>query len=108
MLRKSKLMSISGPKGCTKDGHNDIYSPSLILKLRIYFWSLTKVDQRKFLDPGVRCDLNHERMNMEDNLSNAHILVNTRLERPEVLEPRIDAAIVSGSVLPVPAVSECH
>ena len=107
-LRKSELLSISGPKGCTKDGHNDVYAPSLISKLRIYFWSMSKVDQRKFLGPGVRCDLNHERMNMGGNLSNARILVNTRLERPEVLEPRLDAAIVNGSVLPVPAVSECH
>ena len=91
-----------------EDGHNDIYPPSLILKLRIYFWSLSKVDQRKFLGPGVRCDLNHERMNREDDLSGARILVNTRLERPEVLEARLDAAIVNGSVLPVPARSECH
>lgn len=108
LLRKSKLLCLFGPKGCTKIEHNDVYAPSLILKLRIYFWSLSKVDQRKFLGPGVHCDMDHERMNKGGNLSNARILVNYRLERPEVLESRLDVATVTGSVLPVPSRSECH
>ena len=108
ILRKRKMLCLSGPKGCTKNDHNDVYPPPLILKLRIYFWSLSKVDQRKFLGPGVHCDSNHERLNKGGNLSNARILVNYRLEKPEVLESRLDTAIMTRSVLPVPSLSECH
>ena len=30
MLRKRKMVYLSGPKGCTKIDHNDVYAPSLI------------------------------------------------------------------------------
>ena len=74
----------------------------------MYFWTLSKVDQRKFLSPGVRCDVDQERMNKGGNLSNVRILINYRLEKPDVLEERLNTAIMSKSKLPVPAITECH
>ena len=43
-----------------EDDEHEVYGPALILKLRVYFWRLSKIDQREFLGAGVRCDLDRE------------------------------------------------
>lgn len=89
-------------------GEHELWSPDLIVKLRMYFWRLPTVDQRQFLAPGVRCDLDRERLHKGGSLSNVKLHVNHRLERPEILEKRLTAALLDpSSRLPVPAVSEC-
>ena len=83
------------------------YSPALILKLRAYFWRLTKVDQREFLGAGVRCDLDREVLSRcaGQNLTNKKLCINHRLERPDILRQRLDKALLDPEyLLPTPAV----
>ena len=97
---------VRNEKHCPHD-HSQ-FSPELVLKLRIYFYRLSKVDQRQFLGPGHRCDNNRERISAGGDLSNARLLINYRLENPALLEKRLTAALIDDTkVLTAPAVSEC-
>ena len=53
-LKKAGKLAIKlSIDACEKPGFNMLYSPADILKLRMYFWGLSVVDQRYFLSSGV-------------------------------------------------------
>ena len=107
--KNKKLNRLLSIEACSDPRYDDgLYSPSLILKLRMYFWALSTVDQRSFLSPGVRCTLDLERLNKGGDLGSVPLHINYRLERPELLEARLANTLTDRLHLPVPALSECH
>jgi hypothetical protein len=99
-------------KDITKCGHHaesSAYPPYLIMQLRMYYQRLGKADQRQFLSPGVRCDLDQDRINRGGNLSCVKLHKNYRLEQPLILADRLTLALLCPKYrLPVPAPAECH
>ena len=77
------------------------------MKLRLHFNSLTKIDQRVFVSPGVRCTLDEDRVAEGGDLSNVRLNVNWRLESPDVLEQRLNTALTTGLPMPRPARKDC-
>ena len=74
----------------------------MISKLRLYFNNLSKVDQRAFVSPGVRCTLNTDRMAEGGDMSFVRLHDDFRLEDNVTLEDRLHVALVSGYKLPPP------
>ena len=102
--KAARLFSVAS---CTRPGYNDMYTPDVILTLRFCFARLSTVDQRRFLSPGVRCDLNKSRVNTGGNLSNVKLHVNYRLEKPAGLMAALAIAACNNTILPEPAVDAC-
>jgi hypothetical protein len=96
---------------CTHD-HSD-YPPALIMKLRLYISKLSKADTRLFCAPGVRCSLDNELLGRAlaagTGLSNRRLHVGWRLEKPDILEARLnDALTADGGRVQAPLESECQ
>jgi hypothetical protein len=85
-----------------------VYSPSLILQLRLHFRGLGKLDKLAFLSPGVRCCLDTTRGYRGGDLAYAKLHVNYRLEKPGVLAQRLTDVQMHQMALPVPALADCQ
>ena len=93
--------------------HSD-YSPALIMKLRLYISKLPKADARLFVAPGERCTLNEDLLattlaDTHKSLSNKKLHVDWRLEKPDILEARLNAALLADKGrLQHPVRSDCQ
>ena len=88
-----------------------MYPPALISKLRMYFHQLKKANQRSFLHPDEgRVVLDRVRLQKGGNLAGAKLYTVYRLEKPALLESRLNTAIMEGKNgrLPPPDPSECE
>ena len=69
------------------------------MKLRLYISKLPKPDARLFVAPGVRCTLNEEflacTLAKKKSLSNQKLHIEWRLEKPGILEARLNAALMA-------------
>jgi hypothetical protein len=74
----------------------------------MYFRKLSSIDQRAFVSPGTRCDLDGERIAEGGDLARAKLHINFRLEHPDVLEERLTAALDKCHALPQPLLSDCQ
>jgi hypothetical protein len=92
---------------CRRDHDHTMYSAAMIQKLRMYFSKLTKVDQRVFVSPGVRCTLDEERIAQGGDLSNVKLHCDWRLESPAILEERLNTALATDTMMPRPTNSQC-
>ena len=104
--RRAKRQRMTSEEECVYDAskcacgeHHQVWSASIISKLRLVVGSLSTVKQRMFLEPGSRCDLNTKAIDKHlqavengdfTTLSNTKLHLNFRLERPEVLLDKLD------------------
>jgi hypothetical protein len=83
------------------------------MKLRLYISKLSKADTRLFCAPGVRCSLDDELLGRalaaETGLSNRRLHIGWRLEKPDILEARLNVALsADGGRVQAPLESECQ
>ena len=68
---------------------------------------MTKVDQRHFVSPGVRCALDKRRLAEGGDLSNVKLHVDFCLETADVLESKLTFAMATGTRMADPVREEC-
>ena len=84
------------------------------MKLRLYISKLPKADARLFVAPGERCTLNEDLLAktqaaVHKSLSNKKLHVDWRLEKPDILEARLNAALLADKGrLQHPVRSDCQ
>ena len=81
------------------------YDPALVVRLRLYFFGLPRLDQRQFLAPGFRCCLDSEKGESGGNMAYKKLHTNYRLEVPDILGEKLTAAQLTG-IFPSPALSD--
>ena len=91
---------------CCHDHSN--YSVHVIQKLRMYFATMPKVDQRLFVSPVIRCTLADSHIAKKGDLSNVKLHLGFSLEKPDILEEHRTEAIATPLPMNSPEDSTAH